>query len=94
MEGVPMAFRKVAVIQAREVLRKWLRNDSGERSIAEGASVDRKTARRYIEAAEQPGDSPLLRPNMISLRLAILSRPRAGFESSGCISRLRPHNHT
>jgi transposase len=43
------------VIQVREVLRRWLRNDGGERAIAEGAGVDRKTARRYIEAAEQLG---------------------------------------
>jgi transposase len=50
-----MAFREVSVIQVREVLRRWMRNDGGERVIAEGAGVDRKTARRYIEAAEQLG---------------------------------------
>jgi transposase len=32
-----------------------LRHEGGERVIAEGAGVDRKTARRYIEAAEQLG---------------------------------------
>ena len=41
------------MIQVREVLRRWLRNDGGERVIAEGAGVDRKTARRYLEAARQ-----------------------------------------
>ncbi|MGH9018837.1 MAG: IS21 family transposase [Acidimicrobiales bacterium] len=47
-----MAFREVSVIQVKEVLRRWLRDDGGGvRSIAGGAGVDRKTARRYIEAA-------------------------------------------
>jgi len=39
------------VVQVKEVLRRWLRKDEGLRSIALGASVDRKTARRYVEAA-------------------------------------------
>ncbi|MHB1510867.1 MAG: transposase [Acidimicrobiales bacterium] len=46
-----MTFREVSVIQVKEVLRRWLRGDGGVRSIASGAGVDRKTARRYIEAA-------------------------------------------
>jgi transposase len=46
-----MTFREVSVIQIKEVLRRWLRDDSGVRSIAAGAGVDRKTARRYIDAA-------------------------------------------
>ncbi len=46
-----MTFREVSVIEVKEVLRRWLRNDGGVRSIASGAGVDRKTARRYIEAA-------------------------------------------
>ena len=46
-----MAFREVSVIQIKEVLRRWLRDDGGVRSIATAAGVDRKTARRYIEAA-------------------------------------------
>lgn len=43
------------MIQVREVLRRWLGNDGGERLIAERAGVDRKTARRYIEAATKLG---------------------------------------
>ena len=39
------------MIQVKEVLRRWLRDDGGVRSVAVGAGVDRKTARRYIEAA-------------------------------------------
>lgn len=39
------------MIQVKEVLRRWLRNDGGLRAVAAGAGVDRKTARRYIGAA-------------------------------------------
>jgi hypothetical protein len=42
-----MAFREVTVVQIKEVLRRWLRGE-GERTIAKGVGVDRKTARRYI----------------------------------------------
>ncbi len=49
-----MAFREVTVVQVREVLRRWLRNE-GERRIANGAGVDRKTVRRYIAAAIEAG---------------------------------------
>jgi transposase len=45
-----MAFREVSVIQVKEVLRRWLHKGEGLRSIAAGAGVDRKTARRYVEA--------------------------------------------
>ena len=43
-------FREVSVIEAREVLRLWLRRYSLH-EIARLASVDRKTARRYVQAA-------------------------------------------
>ncbi len=49
-----MAFREVTVVQVREALRRWLRGE-GERSIARGIGVDRKTARRYIAAAIELG---------------------------------------
>ena len=39
------------MIQVKEVLRWWLRDDGGVRWIAAGDGVDRETARRYIEAA-------------------------------------------
>ena len=51
-----MAFREVSVIQVKEVLRRWLRGE-GLRSIALGAGVDRKTARRYVEAAGTSGST-------------------------------------
>ena len=51
-----MAFREVRVHEVREVLRHWLADEVGLRRIAERAGVDRKTARRYVEAAvKHPG---------------------------------------
>lgn len=49
-----MTFREVTVVQVKEVLRRWLRGQ-GERSAAQGAGVDRKTAHRYIAAAVEAG---------------------------------------
>lgn len=49
-----MAFREIRVFEVKEVLRLWLRGE-GYRSIAELAQVDRKTVRRYVEAAEAVG---------------------------------------
>ena len=50
-----MAFREVRVHEVREVLRHWVGSDLGLRPIAERAGVDRKTARRYIDAAIELG---------------------------------------
>src|SRR5665811_1918132 len=49
-----MAFREVDVIEVREVLRGWL-DGAGLRTVAERAGVDRKTARRYVQAAQAAG---------------------------------------
>src|SRR5437762_2770375 len=49
-----MAFREVRVFEVREVLRLWLGNE-GYRSIERLSEVDRKTARRYVEAAVAVG---------------------------------------
>jgi len=49
-----MAFREVSVIQIKEALRRWLKGE-GERPIAHGIGVDRKTVRRYITAAIELG---------------------------------------
>jgi transposase len=45
-----MAFREVRVFEVREVLRLWLAG-KGLRSVERSAQVDRKTVRRYVEAA-------------------------------------------
>src|SRR5664279_5382134 len=52
--SLTMAFREVDVIEVREVLRWWL-DGAGLRTIAGRAGVDRKTARRYVEAAQAAG---------------------------------------
>jgi transposase len=49
-----MAFREVAVTEIREVLRAWL-SGAGLRQVAAQAGVDRKTARRYVQAAVEAG---------------------------------------
>ncbi len=49
-----MAFREVAVTEIREVLRAWLAG-AGLRKVAEQAGVDRKTARRYVQAGVDAG---------------------------------------
>ncbi len=49
-----MAFREVSVVQVKEALRRWLKGE-GERPIAHGVGIDRKTARRYIAAARELG---------------------------------------
>ena len=49
-----MGFREVSVVEVREVLRAWLEGH-GLRKVAERAGVDRKTARRYVAAAQAAG---------------------------------------
>lgn len=49
-----MGFREVSVVEVKEVLRAWL-EPVGLRKAAERAGVDRKTARRYVEAAQAAG---------------------------------------
>lgn len=52
-----MSFREVPVHEVREVLRLWLAG-KGYRAIARMARLDRKTVRRYVEAAADSGVSP------------------------------------
>ncbi len=49
-----MVFREVDVFEVREVLRGWL-DGVGLRTVAARAGVDRKTARRYVQAAQEAG---------------------------------------
>jgi len=49
-----MAFREVPVYEIREVLRLWLGGE-GLRATARLVRVDRKTVRRYVEAAGAAG---------------------------------------
>jgi hypothetical protein len=49
-----VVFREVDVVEVREVLRGWL-DGVGLRTVAARAGVDRKTARRYVQAAQEAG---------------------------------------
>jgi hypothetical protein len=49
-----MAFREVPMFEVREVLRLWLGGE-GLRSVARLSRVDRKTVRRYVDAAVEAG---------------------------------------
>jgi transposase len=49
-----MGFREVPVFEVKEVLRLWLRGE-GLRSIERLSRVDRKTIRRYVQAAGEAG---------------------------------------
>jgi len=49
-----VGFREVGVVEVREVLRAWLAG-AGLRTAGERAGVDRKTARRYVDAAQAAG---------------------------------------
>lgn len=49
-----MSFREITMIDVKEVLRRW-QAGQGVRQIAREAGTDRKTVRRYIDAAEGAG---------------------------------------
>ena len=49
-----MAYREVSVFEIKEVLRLWVRGE-GYRAIDRLSGVDRKTVRRYVEAAMEVG---------------------------------------
>ena len=49
-----MGYREVSVVEIREVLRRWLGGE-GLRAIDRNTGVDRKTVRRYVEAAQAVG---------------------------------------
>lgn len=49
-----MAFREMSMNDVREVLRRWQAGQS-LRAIARDGVADRKTVRRYVEAAQAQG---------------------------------------
>ena len=49
-----MTFREVPMFEVREVLRLWLGGE-GLRAVARLSRVDRKTVRRYVDAAIEVG---------------------------------------
>ena len=49
-----MTYREVSVIEVKEILRLWLEGRS-LREVTRLAAADRKTVRRYVEAAQAAG---------------------------------------
>jgi hypothetical protein len=84
-DGVP----GVTVTEIREVLRAWLAG-AGLRRVAEQAGVDRKTARRYVEAAvaaglARDGGAGQLTDELVGQVAQVVrpARARAGVGASG-----------
>jgi len=51
---VVVAYREVHVVEVKEILRQWMLGRK-LRGIARSLGMDRKTVRRYVEAAEEAG---------------------------------------
>ena len=49
-----MTYREVSVIEVKEILRLWLAGHS-QREVTTLAGADRKTVRRYVQAAQSAG---------------------------------------
>jgi hypothetical protein len=49
-----MAYREVTVVEVKEILRLWLDGRS-LREVTRLSGVDRKTVRRYVDAAQACG---------------------------------------
>lgn len=52
-----MAYRELHVVEIKELLRLWARG-YGIRTVARRTGLDRKTVRRYVEAAREVGLEP------------------------------------
>lgn len=90
-----MAFREVGVHEIREVLRLWLQGE-GLRSAARLAGVDRKTARRYVDAAlgcglDRAGGEGQLGDELLS-RVAEAVRPHRADGHGGSWALLAAHH--
>lgn len=88
-----MAFREVAVTEIREVLRAWLAG-AGLRKVAEQSGVDRKTARRYVEAvaAGLPRDGGIdqLSAELVGHVVQVIRPARPGGHGLGWEARCKP----
>ncbi len=89
-----MAYRELFVLEIKEVLRLWSRG-RGFRTIAKRTSVDRKTVRRYVEAAQALGlsrdeDSRSLDDDLLA-GVAAAVRPGAPSEPGRMREHCREH---
>lgn len=94
-----MAFREISVNEIREVLRLWLGTPAmpapGLRKIAEHAGVDRKTVRRYVEAAQSVGvgrsDGPAAVTDEVIAAVVEIVRPDRPHGHGAAWEQLVPH---
>ncbi|MDQ6616685.1 MAG: hypothetical protein M3083_18560 [Actinomycetota bacterium] len=89
-----MGYREVSVVEIREVLRRWLRGE-GLRAIDRNTGVDRKTVRRYVEAAQAVGvvaggDESQLTDGVIG-QVCLLVRPARPDGHGLAWESLKPH---
>lgn len=86
-----MAFRELSVIEVREILGRWQRG-GGIRGVAAQLGADRKTVRRYVEAAKRRGlardpDSRALDDDLLAEVIAAVlpgAPPQAGASRRLC----------
>ena len=89
-----MGYREVSVVEIREVLRRWVGGE-GLRAIDRNTGVDRKTVRRYVEAAQAAGvvaggDVSQLTDGVIGL-VCLAVRPDRPRGHGAAWERLEPH---
>lgn len=83
-----MAFRELQVVEVKEVLRLWA-SGHGFRTVAARTGVDRKTVRRYVEAARKAGLEPGARSVEDGVVAAVATSVHPG--ASPEIGRMRSH---
>jgi transposase len=87
-----MAYRELHMVEIREVLRLWSRGH-GFRAVASRTGVDRKTVRRYVEAAREAGLERLastIEDGLIA-EVEAAVRPGASSEIGAMRAHLRAH---
>ncbi len=89
-----MGYREVSVVEIREVLRRWVQGE-GLRSIDRNTGVDRKTVRRYVDAAVAAGlvangDESQLNDGLIGL-VCVAVRPERPRGHGAAWEALEPH---
>jgi transposase len=94
VEEQVMGYREVSVVEIREVLRRWVRGE-GLRAIVRNTGVDRKTVRRYVDAAVglgvvADGDESQLTDGMIGL-VCLAVRPDRPRGHGAAWEALEPH---
>lgn len=73
-----MAFRELMMVDVKELLRRWQAGQSA-RTIGKAACLDRKTAQRYMDAAEacgMPRDQALSEEQIHQVAQLVQSRPK------------------